>query len=159
MWRKSGLSGAFAALATMACFMAPSVVAQGIEDRVVFADAAEAGGVLTRSEIYLLNRSAQSLDFYLSLENSAWQRFRIAEEKAALIRARDVKVAIATALLDDTEGEISAPRLPPAKVREAGTGDGGLYHYAPFVGSERIELCWSVAADRWIAQRPHEGGC
>jgi len=142
------------ALATL--FAVPHASAM---EPLVFGDAAETGGMLAFDEIFLRNRGGQDLDFYISRDGDPWERYRIPEGKAANIDAEGAKLAIATAPIGVEDDVIAAPALTPDQVTTPKVGDRGLYYYALFKGSERIDLCWSSSADRWIAQRPRDGNC
>lgn len=129
------------------------------QDPVDFRDHVAVGGVLTFDEVYLRNRGGQALDFYISLEGNPWRLYRIPADKAALIDGTSGVIAISTARNDDDEAVEIPPKLDPSSVTTSRVGADGLYYYAPFKGSERIELCWSDLKNRWVAQQPHERVC
>ncbi len=139
-----------------ACVAATLAIA---DEPILFVDDREIFTVLALDEIFLRNRGGQDLDFHISRGGGRWERYRIPADKAALVDARGAAIAIATAPRHGDGVVATPPGLAPGDVTEPRVGAAGLYYYAVFEGSERVDLCWSSAADRWVAQRPHDGLC
>ena len=104
------------------CFASSAALASA-DEAIEFVDDVDISGVLTLDEIYLRNLSGQDLDFYMSRTNGPWHLYRVPIGKAALIDARSLKIAIASALTDEEPDVETAPALAPGDITRNQVGD------------------------------------